>query len=70
MADEWLVRLLRLFGHQPPPEAARHTDLTTIDQRLGAVEGKLGEVDDRLVRLELLEHQADPRGILRGRDDG
>ena len=69
MSDEWISWLLKLLNRppvQPPTDAA---DLAQIDRRLGAVEGKQSELDVRLVRLELLEHQADPRGVREGNHD-
>ena len=63
MSDEWVSRFLRLVGRidppAPPPDGA---DLGEIDRRLGAVEQNLSDI---VIRLRLLERQADPRGIRR-----
>ena len=61
MSDEWVTRLLRLIGRIDPP-APDVADLGEIDRRLGAVEQSLSDI---VIRLRLLERQADPRGIRR-----
>lgn len=65
MSDEWLHRLFRAFGRPSvPPEGA--TDLDVIDDRLNQIEVSLSDV---VLRLKLLERQADPRGIRDTRHD-
>lgn len=63
MSDDWITRLLQLVGRIDAPPPAPTTDLGEIDQRLGRVEQSLSDI---VIRLRLLERQADPRGLGRG----
>ena len=66
MSDEWIGRLLRLVGRIDAPPPVAEADLWEIDRRLGLVEQNLSDV---VIRLRLLERQADPRGIREGTHD-
>lgn len=59
MSDDWLIRMLRLFGRPLDPPGGT-TDLEQIDRRLNRIEVDLSDV---VIRLKLLERQADPRGL-------
>jgi hypothetical protein len=68
MSDDWVTRLRRLVGQiNDPPPAESTADFREIDQRLGQVEQSLSDI---VIRLRLLERQADPRGIREQQHDG
>ena len=58
---EWLRRLF--IPSRAPRTEGRHIDLERVDERLTRLEHEQDEIE---VRIDLLERQADPRGIVRG----
>ena len=58
--DDWLLRLLRRFGHPTRGVPSPRMSLERIDTRLAEVEHR---TEDLEARLKLVERQTDPRGV-------